>query len=75
MIDLLGRLRGTGAWQQIATEAGIDYMTLSRIYRGGLPDADVKGIKSPGVLVFERIVDAARKHELRLKRERRHANA
>lgn len=66
LIDLLGRLKGSGAWQQIADEADVDYMTLSRIYRGE--------IESPGILTCERIADAAVKHDKRIKREARRVN-
>ena len=73
LIDLLGRLRGTGAWERIAEDTSPDHngkkvsvMTISRIYRNV--------IENPGILTCERIADAAKKYERHLLRERRHVN-
>ena len=49
----LQRLKGSGAWQKLATGAGIDYFTVARIARGEIAD--------PGVKTVEKIVAAMEK--------------
>lgn len=49
----LQRLKGSGAWEDIAKLCGIDYFTVSRIAR--------QDIKNPGVLTVEKIAAAIAK--------------
>jgi hypothetical protein len=53
MLKELQRLKGSGAWEDIAKLCGIDYFTVSRIAR--------QDIKNPGVLTVEKIAAAMAK--------------
>jgi transcriptional regulator with XRE-family HTH domain len=50
IISDLQRVKGTGRWEEIAKACGTDYGTIARIAQGR--------IKSPGIVICERISDA-----------------
>lgn len=50
IISDLQRVKGTGRWEEIAKSCGTDYGTIARIAQGR--------IKSPGIVLCERISNA-----------------
>lgn len=50
IISDLQRVKGTGRWEEIAKACGTDYGTIARIAQGR--------IKSPGIVICERISNA-----------------
>jgi len=54
IISDLQQVKGTGRWEEIAKACGTDYGTIARIAQGR--------IKSPGIVLCERISNALDAH-------------
>jgi hypothetical protein len=56
LVARLGGLKGSGGgWRKLAAEAGVNYFTIARIFRGD--------IKNPGTLTVDRLTEALERLE------------